>query len=180
MTYIETSSHVRRYFSQTNINKMSLHYIDVVRRRFSIGLPIDQVDLILYSYNEQRSEERYFHSTLELINVLKQDQHNENSYWIEVRNRSSVNLPDNIQLLCDYLDIHPLTIEDICTLAPSMKIDFFPNQFALYLLLKITSWNGQRVEQQQISVYLKYTRNILVTFQENAVDDDQSFFDSIR
>jgi magnesium transporter len=158
---------------------MPLSDIDILRRRYSTGFPIDLVEFIVYSYNEQTFEEKYFRSVSEVIRLLKQDIRNEKSYWIEVINQSSVNLPNNIKLLCQYLDIHPLTIEDISTLSTHMKIDFFSEQSALYLLMKIISWNGQRVEQQQISFYFKSSKKILVTFQEKS-NDDQLYFDPIR
>jgi len=158
---------------------MPLNDIDLVRRRSSIGFPIDLVDYIVYSYNEQIFEEKHFQSVHELFNLLENENENNKSYWIEVINRSSVNLPNSIQLLCEYFDIHPLTIEDITTLSTYMKLDLFDDQSSIYLLMKIISWNGQRVDQQQISFYLKSSQNILITFQEKSTDD-QSIFDSIR
>jgi magnesium transporter len=158
---------------------MPLNDIDLVRRRSSVGFPIDLVDYIVYSYNEQIFEEKHFQSAHELFNLLENENENNKSYWIEVINRSSVNLPNSIQLLCEYFDIHPLTIEDITTLSTYMKLDLFDDQSSIYLLMKIISWNGQRVEQQQISFYLKSSQNILITYQEKSTDD-QSVFDSIR
>jgi magnesium transporter len=102
-------------------------------------------------------------------------------YWIEVINRSSVELPNNVKILCEYFDIHPLTIEDIGTLVPYMKLDLFHHQAALFILMKIITWNGQRVQQQQISFYLKCSQNLLITFQEKSSDDKkQSLFQTIR
>jgi len=158
---------------------MPLNDIDVVRRRSSIGFPIDLVDYIVYSYNEQTFEEKHFQSIHELFNLLENETENNKSYWIEVINRSSVNLPNSIQLFCEYFDIHPLTIEDITTLASCIKLDLFYDQPAIYILMKIISWNGQRVDQQQISFYLKCSQNILITFQEKSTND-QSIFDPIR
>jgi Mg2+ and Co2+ transporter CorA len=158
---------------------MPLNDIDLVRRRYSVKFPIDHVDIIVYSYNEEIFEEKHFQSASELINLFKNEPTNKKCYWIEVINRSSVNLPTNIQLLCEFFDIHPLTIEDITTLAAYVKLDLFYDQLAIYLLMKIISWNGQRVEQQQISFYLKCSKNILITFQEQ-LTDDSSIFDPIR
>jgi len=158
---------------------MPLSDIDMQRRRFSIGVPLDLVDFVVYSYNEHICEERYYRSVNELIKVFKNKTTNDKCYWIEVINRSNVNLPNKIKLLCEYFDIHPLTIEGITTLAPYMKLDLFYDHPAIYLLMKIISWNGLRVEQQQISFYLKCSKNILITFQEDSIDN-QSFFDSIR
>jgi Mg2+ and Co2+ transporter CorA len=158
---------------------MPLSDIDMQRRRFSIGVPLDLVDFIVYSYNEHICEERYYRSVNELIKIFKNKTTNDKCYWIEVINRSNVNLPNKIKLLCEYFDIHPLTIEGITTLAPYMKLDLFYDHPAIYLLMKIISWNGLRVEQQQISFYLKCSKNILITFQEDSIDN-QSFFDSIR
>jgi len=154
---------------------MPLNDIDLVRRRYSIKFPIDLVDFIVYSYTDQTFDEKHFHSVNQVINLLEEEDKNNKTYWIEVINRSSINLPNNIQLLCEYFDIHPLTIEDITILATCMKLDLFHNQSAIYLLMKIISWNGRRVEQQQISFYLKFSKNILITFQERSTDDDSVF-----
>jgi magnesium transporter len=158
---------------------MPLNDVDVKRRCFSIGLPADLVDFVVYSYTEETFEETQFQSVSDLIYFIENDTDNDKSYWIEVINRSSIHLPNNINRLCEYFDIHPLTIEDITTLAPYMKVDLFNDQGAIYLLLKIISWNGGRVEQQQISFYLKTSQKILITFQEQSTDD-KSLFDAIR
>jgi hypothetical protein len=60
-----------------------------------------------------------------------------------------------------------------------MKVDLLNDQGAIYLLMKIISWNGQRVEQQQISIYLKSSQKILITFNEKSTVDN-SLFDTIR
>jgi Mg2+ and Co2+ transporter CorA len=158
---------------------MPLNDIDVVRRRLSVGLPVDLVDFIVYAYNEQTFEEIHFQSVYGLIKLIKNDIKKDKYYWIEVINGSSVDLPDIIKLLCEYFDIHPLTIEDITTLSPYMKVDLLNEQGAVYLLMKIISWNGQRVEQQQISIYLKSSQKVLITFQEKSTVDN-SLFDTIR
>ena len=154
---------------------MPLTDVDLVRRRVSVGLPSNEVDFIVYLYNEYSFEEKHFQSVNDLIKLL--DRKTKSTYyWIEVINRSSVNLPNNIKILCEYFDIHPLTIEDIGTLAPYMKLDLLHHQTALYLLMKIITWNGQRVQQQQISFYLKCSQNLLITFQ----DHHETFFQTIR
>lgn len=155
---------------------MPLSDIDLLRRRYSIGFPIDLVDFIVYSYTEQTFEEKYFRSASEIIHFLNQDINNEKSYWIEVINQSSIQLPNTLKLFCQYLNLHPLIIENISTLSTYMKMDFFSDQSAIYLLMKIISWNGQRIEQQQISFYFKSSKKILVTFQEKSSED----FNSIR
>lgn len=134
---------------------MPLSDVDVVRRRLTVHYPSNGVDFILYTYNEYLFEERIFQSVDELLNLLKTEiENNENPkdkyYWIEVINRSNINLPKNVQRLCEHFDIHPLTIEDIGTLTPYMKLDLFNDTGALYLLMKILTWNVQCVQQQQI------------------------------
>jgi len=147
---------------------MPLNDVDLIQRHFSVGLKSDLVDFIVYSYDEQTFEENYFKSAHDLIDLLGKQREDKKSYWIEVINRSSVELPNDMKTFCDYFDIHPLIIEDITTIAPYMKLDLVNDQAAVYLLMKIISWNGHRVEQQQISFYLKYSKNILITFQERA------------
>jgi magnesium transporter len=148
---------------------MPLSDVDLIQRRFSVGLKTDLVDFIVYSYDEQTFEENYFKSAHDLIDLFGKQTEGNKCYWIEVINRSSVELPNNMKKFCEHFDIHPLTIEDITTIAPYMKLDLINDQAAVYLLMKIISWNGHRVEQQQISFYLKYSQNILITFQERAI-----------
>lgn len=158
---------------------MPLNDVDLARRRLSIGYPVDLVDFTVYSYNEDNCEQIHFTSISRLIRFLETHiEHNE-FYWIEVFNRSSVNLPKSIERLCDYLDMHQLTIEDISTLTSSIKIDIFPEKKAIYMLMKTISWNNERVGQQQISLYFQPARNLLLTFQEKKLDE-QSYFDLTR
>jgi Mg2+ and Co2+ transporter CorA len=154
---------------------MPLNDVDIIRRRLSVAFPTDLVEFILYSYNEHTFDEKHFQSVHELLHVLENCIEDDKSHWIEVINRSSVDLPKNIKIFCEHLQIHPLTMEDITTLVPCMKLDLFPDQAAVYLLMKIIRWNGQRVEQQQISFYLKCSQNLLITFQEKTFDNEPFF-----
>ena len=160
---------------------MALVDIDAVRRRSSIHLSLDAVDFILYSYNEYSFDEQIFHSVDDLLNFWKNDMECKTKYhWIDVINRSSVNLPQSIEHLCKHFAIHPLTIEDISTLASYMKLDFFADTGASYLLMKILTWNGERVQQQQISFYLNCSQNLLITFHEKTTSNAEPFFLTIR
>jgi Mg2+ and Co2+ transporter CorA len=159
---------------------MPLNDVDIIRRRLSVAFPTDLVEFILYSYNEHTFDEKHFQSVHELLHVLDNCIEDDKSYWIEVINRSSVDLPKNIKIFCEHLQIHPLTMEDITTLVPCMKLDLFPDQAAVYLLMKIIRWNGQRVEQQQISFYLKCSQNLLITFQEKSFNNIEPLFQTIR
>ncbi|CAF1035242.1 unnamed protein product [Adineta steineri] len=158
---------------------MPLNDVDLVRRRLSVGLATDLVDFIVHLYDEQSFEERHFKSIWDVFHLLDEENENQKSCWIEVINRGSMNLPRNMELFCEHFDIHPLTIEDISTLAPYMKLDLFNEQSAVYLLMKIISWNTQRVEQHQISFYLKRSKNLLITFQEKNSGFEE-LFDDIR
>ncbi|CAF1577394.1 unnamed protein product [Adineta ricciae] len=164
---------------------MPLSDVDRTRRRISADVPSDDVKFVFYSYNESYFEEKTFHSIHELIFVLENQIENSHSnkdryHWIEVINSSSIALPTSIRLLCRHFNIHPLTIEDITTLASYTKLDLFHQNGALYLLMKLLTWNGSRVEQQQISFYLHCSENMLITFQEQSKDHHQSFFQTIR
>ncbi|CAF1205910.1 unnamed protein product [Rotaria sordida] len=164
---------------------MPLADVDIVRRRSSIGLPTDKVDFILYLYNEYSFEEKYFQSVYELIDLLKNEIENNKKfknkyYWIEVINRSCGDFPNSIKILCEHFNIHPLTMEDIATLAPYMKLNLFHDNGSLYLLMKILTWNGHRVQQQQVSFYLKCSQNLLITFQEQSFNNVEPFFQTIR
>jgi magnesium transporter len=165
---------------------MPLADADVIRRRSSIHLPANTVDFILYSYNEYSFEERKFHSVNELLRQLKLNDIENTEIpkkklrWIEVINRSSIELPRNIQILCEYFNIHPLTIEDIATLSSYMKLDLFDDTGGLYLLMKILTWSDKRVQQQQISFYLNCSQNLLITFQEKSLENTEPFFQKIK
>ncbi|CAF4888550.1 unnamed protein product [Rotaria sp. Silwood1] len=164
---------------------MPLADVDVIRRRFSIGLSTDRVDFILYLYNEYSYEEKYFQSVYELLNLLTNELENDKKsktryYWIEVINCSRVDFPKGIKILCEYFNIHPLTMEDIATLTPYMKLNLFHDNCSIYLLMKILTWNGHRVQQQQISFYLNCSQNLLITFQEKSFDNIEPFFQNIR
>lgn len=164
---------------------MPLPDIDLLRRRLSTGLGTNRVEFILYMYNAEFFEERTFQSVGDLLPVLENEfalnrTRTRRYFWIEVINRSSTDLPDDIQKFCEFLEIHPLTIEDISTLAPYIKLDMFHEEAALYFLMKVISWNGQRIEQQQISFYLQCSKNLLITFYEDSRHNDQSLFETIR
>ena len=160
---------------------MPLQDRDIVRRRNSSSVPSNQVDFILYAYGEEFFAERTFRSVDDLVRVIEQESKTpQRFFWIDVINRSGVDLPDGVRLLCEHFDIHPLTMEDIGTLAPYMKLDLFTDQAALYLLMKDITWNGQRIEQQQLSFYLKCSKNLLITFRESCYSTDRSLFHPIR
>ncbi|CAF2349025.1 unnamed protein product [Rotaria sp. Silwood2] len=164
---------------------MPLADLDIVRRRFSIGLPADRVDFILYLYNEYSFEEKHFQSVYELLDLLINQIENDKKfkdkyYWIEVINCSCVDFPNNIKILCEYFNLHPLTMEDIATLTPYMKLNLFHDNASLYLLMKVLTWNGHHVQQQQISFYLKCSQNLLITFQEKSFDNIEPLFQTIR
>lgn len=161
---------------------MALVDVDVVRRRSSLYSPVDAVDFTLCSYNDYSFDEQIFHSAHELLDFWEENEveSKEKCHWIDVTNRSCVNLPDSIDLLCKHFNIHPLTIEDICTLTSSMKLDLFAETGALYLLMKLLTWNGQRVQQQQISFYLHCSQNLLITFHEHTMNNVEPFFLAIR
>ena len=158
---------------------MPLNDADLARRRLSIGYPVDLVDFIVYSYTDNKSKQMKLTSIHRLIYFLDTNIHHMQFCWIEVFNRSRVHLPKTIERLCNHLDIHPLIIEDISTLTSSIKIDIFPEKTAIYLLMKMIAWTGERVEQQQISLYFQPQRKLLLTFQEKTLNE-QSYFDSIR
>ncbi|CAF3381576.1 unnamed protein product [Rotaria socialis] len=164
---------------------MPLSDVDSFRRRCSLGLPIDKVDFILYMYNESSFEERHYQFVGELLNFLETQSENDNQSkekycWIEVINGSSIDLPNNIKILCEYFNIHSLTVEHITTLAPYMTLNLFHDTGALHLVMKMLTWNGERVQQQQISFYLKCSQNLLITFQDQPRDDIEPFFQIIR
>lgn len=164
---------------------MRLTDIDAVRRRSTNELYSDRVEFKIYIYNECLLQEEHFESISELLNFLALESENDTiakskSYWIEVINRSCCGLPNSIKILCEHFDIHPLTMEDIATLTPYMKLNLFRNSGALYLLMKMLAWNGQCIEQQQISFYLNCSQNLLITFQEESPDNAQPCFQMIR
>ncbi|CAF0721504.1 unnamed protein product [Adineta ricciae] len=137
------------------------------------------VEFIIYIYDDQSYQEQHFQFVDDLLCLLNDQTDKTKACWIEVINRSDVELPASIKTLCEYFHIHPLTIEDITTITPNMKLDLFHDQPILYLLIQIISWNDKHVEQQQLSLYLKYFENILITFQNQSTRGND-LFDEIR
>lgn len=164
---------------------MPLNDIDLTRRHCSIDLPLDKVEFIVYSYNKYSFEERSYESVRELIQDLNIEINNNNQtkerfYWIEVINGSSIDFPQSLKIFCEYFHIHPLTMEDITTVVSYMTLNLFANIGALHLLMKILTWNGERVQQQQISFYLRCSNNLLITFQEKTIGNVEPVFQAIR
>ncbi|UJR21611.1 hypothetical protein I4U23_024693 [Adineta vaga] len=140
----------------------------------------DLVEFIVFIYDDQVFQEERFNSIDDLFILLNNQKCTKKACWIEVINRSDVELPEDIKMFCEYFNIHPLTIEDITNVTPYIKLDLFPEQSVLYLLMKIMSWeNNERITHRQISFYLKSSRNILITFQERT-SPSEFLFDDIR
>ena len=167
---------------------MPLDDMDLARRRSSVGLSPDQVDFILYSYNKHSFSEQHFTRVHDLLAIFENEpedgpsnnqEDDSTNHWIEVINNSSASLPRSIELLCQYFELHQLTVEDIYTLTTGMKLDLFNGNGGIYLLMKMIMWNRTHIEQQQISFYLRCSQNILITFQEKSTTDNL-FFEAIR
>ncbi|UJR27574.1 hypothetical protein I4U23_008855 [Adineta vaga] len=164
---------------------MTSNDVDVVCERFSSILPSNTIKLVLYSYNEVFFEETSFQYIHELLlffqsEIEKNSKTKDKCYWIEVVNSSSIAFPTSIEILCRHFDIHPLTIDDIKRLASYTKLDLFNHNGTLYLLMKLLTWNGYRVQQQQISFYLNCSQNLLITIQEQSTNHNEPFFQTIR
>lgn len=167
---------------------MPLDDMDLARRRSSVGLSPDQVDFTLYSYNKHSFNEQHFTCVHDLLAIFENEhddgpgnseEDNSTNHWIEVINNSSARLPRSIELLCEYFELHQLTVEDIYTLTTGMKLDLFNGDGGIYLLMKTILWNQTHIEQQQISFYLRCSQHVLITFQEKSTTDDL-FFEAIR
>lgn len=79
-----------------------------------------------------------------------------------------------IEAICDYLDIHKLTVEDIVSVSQRPKLEEYPKY--LHAVIKDLTYHAEEelFDYEQISFLLK--DNVLITFQERTGDT----FDGVR
>jgi len=79
-----------------------------------------------------------------------------------------------IEAVCEYLDIHKLTVEDILNVGQRPKLEDYSHYLHAVLKEITLDSDDENIEQEQISFILK--DNVLITFQERTGD----VFDGVR
>jgi magnesium transporter len=91
--------------------------------------------------------------------------------WINVNGIHDIGL---IEALGKYLNLHPLTMEDIVNTSQRPKAEVFPGY--IYTVLKMISFNETRHQVEMEHVSLILSDHFVVSFQE----DEGDLFDAVR
>jgi len=126
------------------------------------------VDISSICYTETDCSENTPKTIEEIIETIKKSK---GVTWI---NFDGLHDSAVIEAVCEYLDIHKLTVEDILNVGQRPKLEDYSHY--LHAVLKEISLDadGETIEQEQISFILK--DNVLITFQERTGD----VFDGVR
>lgn len=126
------------------------------------------VDISTICYSDDDFCENNPKTTDEVIETIKKS---EGVVWINIDGLHDVAA---IEAICEFLDIHKLTVEDILSVGQRPKLEDYSHY--LHVVLKEISFDRDEeiIEHEQISFILK--GNVLVTFQERSGD----VFDGVR
>jgi magnesium transporter len=127
----------------------------------------EATQITVYDYNEKEINEHELTSIKESFSFKV----NNHVTWINVDGIKK----NDVEIICDYYDIHPLLTEDILSLHQRPKMDEVEN--VLFCLLNMLYFNEKKkiVEQEQVSVALG--KDFVITFQE---DPERDVFNPIR
>ena len=143
------------------------------RKKKKAGLPpgsliftgdqkMEQMVIQVLQYDPEYVQEHSFQSMKELIAWLpKQDR----KLWINIE---GLHDESSIEMICDHLQIHKLTTEDILNIGQRPKID--EHRDYLHITCKMLQWDGnhESVDEEQLTLLL--FNRIMVTFQEKTGD----------
>lgn len=133
-------------------------------------LPPEAATISVMHYDPDKLEELEFTSFQESL-VHLQSIGNNGVIWVNVEGVHNVEL---IRDLGEYLDLHPLVLEDIVNTVQRPKIeDYGSYLFVVARMLKVS--DGESFSSEQVGVIL--TANAVFTFQEAICGD---VFDSVR
>jgi magnesium transporter len=126
------------------------------------------VDMASICYSEDDYCENNPKTINEIIDTIKKSK---GVTWINIDGLHDVAV---VEAICEYLDIHKLSVEDILSVGQRPKLEDFSHY--LHAVIKEITINpdDEAIEQEQISFILK--GNILVSFQERTGD----VFDGVR
>ncbi|MBN2651321.1 MAG: magnesium/cobalt transporter CorA [Spirochaetales bacterium] len=114
------------------------------------------------SYSSTSFEVKNFNNVTELIGYVEKSNGN---VWINIDGLSDV---DSIERLCNFLEIHKLTIEDILNVNQRPKLEQQEDYIHLVMKMLIPNQESSRIEVEQVSFILK--GRLLISFQEKNGD----------
>ncbi|MBM7559787.1 magnesium/cobalt transporter CorA [Marinitoga litoralis] len=131
------------------------------------GKYFNDFEIEIFDYDENEYNEIHSKDINLCLNEKKQNK----IRWINFIGIHNVN---SVKVLCEYLKIDPLVVEDILNIYQRPKIEIFDNY--TFLVLKMLSFNKDNysIESEQISIIIG--EDYIITFQEKKGD----VFDSIR
>jgi magnesium transporter len=120
-----------------------------------------EADYFIYDYNPQTIEV----NKVEQIQECLKDFDTGNTTWINIDGLRK----SDVEKFCSHFDIHPLVVEDILSINQRPKMDEAENY--IFCLMNMLYYNEQEaeVEQEQISIIL--TKDVVISFQEDASRD---------
>jgi len=126
------------------------------------------VDIASICYTEDDFYESRPKTIEEVIETIKKSK---GVVWVNIDGLHDVSA---IEAICEFLDIHKLSVEDILSVGQRPKLEDYSHY--LHVVLKEISFDREEesVEQEQISFILK--GNVLISFQERSGD----VFDGVR
>jgi magnesium transporter len=126
------------------------------------------VDIASICYSEEDFSETNPKTIEEVIETIKKSK---GVTWINIDGLHDV---EAIEAICEFLDIHKLTVEDILSVGQRPKLEDYSHYLHAVLKEITLDSEGESIEHEQISFILK--GNVLITFQERTGD----VFDGVR
>jgi magnesium transporter len=126
-----------------------------------------KVKIRVMNYDAERVEEKQLNSVKEILPYIK----NRTVAWIDVDGVHNLDVIDDIG---KYLDVHPLTMEDIANTNQRPKIENFGDH--IFIVVKMLSYdeNLDQIDVEQVSILLG--QHFVISFQERETD----IFNSVR
>jgi magnesium transporter len=120
------------------------------------------VDMASICYSEDDYCENNPKTIDEIIDTIKKSK---GVTWINIDGLHDVAV---VEAICEYLDIHKLSVEDILSVGQRPKLEDFSHYLHAVIKEITIDQDDEAIEQEQISFILK--GNILVSFQERTGD----------
>jgi magnesium transporter len=126
------------------------------------------VDIASFCYSEDDYCENNPKTIDEIIDTIKKSK---GVVWINIDGLHDVAV---VEAICEFLDIHKLSVEDILSVGQRPKLEDFSHYLHAVIKEITIDPDDEAIEQEQISFILK--GNVLVSFQERSGD----VFDGVR
>jgi magnesium transporter len=126
------------------------------------------VDIASFCYSEDDYCENNPKTIDEIIDTIKKSK---GVTWINIDGLHDVAV---VEAICEFLDIHKLSVEDILSVGQRPKLEDFSHYLHAVIKEITIDPDDEAIEQEQISFILK--GNVLVSFQERTGD----VFDGVR